>query len=166
MRETVILSEKVTALSQLIVDPPLPSYIGKTIPLTLSQKLTFSHYNSSKPHVIIFLSEGCNSCQSLTTQLKSAVDKKLISKNDISCVIEAHETSSIVRLAQSISQNVVCDQHGDLFKVCEVRGTPAQMVIYADSLKAYDYLLGGNLEWIIRKLPQRLEMVSQLPLEK
>lgn len=39
MREVVILRGEVTALSQLIVDPPVPSYLGQKLPRALARRL-------------------------------------------------------------------------------------------------------------------------------
>ncbi len=163
MRETVILDGKVTALSQLITKPPAPSILRKSIPNELAQKLSTLHEPSPwapRVHIILFLRATCGGCEDVVARLDDVIKRRVVSRDNISCVVAADsEETSIFHAARSISRDTVLDASGSLFDACEIRGAPTQLAIWTDTLRVFDYNLGGDVEWIRQKLQQRQETV-------
>jgi len=161
MRETVILHGHVTALSQLITNPPIPSFIGKSLPHQLARELppvSVARTWLPRAHVILFLRSNCGGCEDLVAGLEEEIKRKFVSKDNITCVVAAASVDSpVFRAAQSVSRNTVLDVTGDLLKACEIQGTPTQLAIWTDTLNVFDYNYGGDVEWIRQKLQQQPE---------
>jgi len=156
MRETTILREHVTALSQLITDPPAPSFLGRPLPAIFTERLPSIREISRQKggaHIVLFVKTGCFGCEDYIAALARPVKAGQLSKDDISCVVVAPaEDSALFQGAQRISNRVVLDPAGDVLRACEVRGTPAQYAIQATSLEVFDYTTGGDLSWIQQRL--------------
>jgi len=173
MRETAILRGETASLKQLIIDPPAPSFIGDKLPDVLAQHLTFfadqgdmgQRQALARAHVILFVKPNCEGCEALIAQVKGAIAAKLIAQDDLSCVVLAtSEEAHHFQLARSVSRNTVLDPQGDLLKACEVRGTPTQLAIWADTLHVFDYTMGGDVEWIRQRLQASQGIAAAPPL--
>lgn len=155
MREVVILRGEVTALSQLIVDPPVPSYLGQKLPRALARRLEEMAGGlapSRRVHAVLFLKNACEGCNDLVADVRRAVGDGILDREDISFVVAAGEEAPIARAAQSISRSVVLDPGGKLLDESEIRATPTVLTVRGDTLDVLDYKLGGELGWIIDQL--------------
>lgn len=157
MREAVILDGKVTALSQLITRPPAPSYVNATLPIQLAERLSLSPLtatNARKAHVVLFVRPNCSGCEDVIGQLSKALTEGLVAREDISCVVSAaSHNEPLYQEALTISQNAILDVTGNLLKSCEIRGTPTALALWSDTGHVFDYILGGDVEWIRQKAP-------------
>jgi len=159
MRETVILRGDVAALSQLITNPPQPSYVGTRIPALIESAVGLGEYVSrcdSRTHVLLFLRIGCNGCESLLIALQEAVHRESVPPSGISCVVAAPtEDAPVFQMARRVSENVVLDRDGTLFKGAEVRGAPTQLALWVNTLEVFDCQLGGDVGWIMERLQRQ-----------
>lgn len=166
MRETVILRGEVTALSQLITNPPMPSFIGHPLPLVLADQLRPlipSDKYSRHAHIILFMRGECNGCDELAMQVRNAIQTGTISKEDISCVVVAPSKDvQVFKLAQAITLSPILDPIGKFLKACEIKGTPSQIAVWTDNLQVFDYKLGGDITWIYEKLQQTVQAENPL----
>ena len=90
MREVVIMRGEVTALSQLITDPPPPSFLGQRLPDALSRRLAPPEANTSGTPgtwVVAFLSPGCASCKSVLDDVAAAVEDGTLKRGDVRFVV-------------------------------------------------------------------------------
>ncbi len=148
MRETVILRGQVTALSQLITNPPAPSYLGDRLPAALADRLPSLSASRRAAHAIVFIRPGCSGCEEMITRLEEVIKHKFIDKNDLTFIVAAAPDAPLFRAAQAVSRNTILDPTGAITKACEVRATPTQLAIWTDTAQVFDYMLGGDVEWI------------------
>jgi hypothetical protein len=161
MREAVILRGQVTALSQLIVTPPAPSFLGKPLPRPLARALAWNDgttRGAPRPHIVLFVSAGCSGCTQLIADLRDAVQMDLVPADGVSCVVSApSEDAPIFRAAQAVCRRAALDDSGALLDEGEVKGTPSLLAFWSDGREVFDYKIGGDVEWIRQKLHQRKE---------
>lgn len=163
MREAVILRDDVKALSELITEPPVPSFLGQPLPAMAAEQLAPAGDWSGivrRPHIVLFFREGCFGCEDLLARVQQAIRQGVLSSVDISCVVSGTEGSPLLAMAHSISRNAVLDAQGALLKACEVRGTPSMFAIWTDTLEVFDYMIGGDAEWMRQRLQQPTHLVS------
>lgn len=162
MREIVILRGETLALSQLVVDPPVPSYLGKTLPTSLAERLRLDTSDlelSERMHAILFLKSSCEGCSDLASDVERAIAEGVLDRSDVSSVVAAGEEAPIAQAARRISRITVLDPRGDLLAASEVRATPTVLTVRADTLQVLDYKLGGEVEWIAQQLKRPQENI-------
>lgn len=156
MREAVILRSQVTALSQLIISPPMPSYLQDRLPEPLVCGLAFG--DAPKPreaHLAIFLDSGCAGCDQLAAELRQAVALGQVRPSQITFIVSAaSEDAETFQKARRTGGRTVLDTTGGLLKAAEVRGTPSQLAFWRDTMVAFDSKLGGDVEWTLHRLDQ------------
>lgn len=152
MREVVILRGEVAALSQLITDPPPPSFLNERLPDALSRRLAFvteGRRTPSRPHVVAFVSPGCEGCTALVRELRVAVGEGRVDPGAVSFVVTWADSAEpdVYHEAAAVADTVL-DADGALARVCEVRATPTLLAVESQGLTVFAHKAGGDPEWV------------------
>lgn len=157
MREVVMLRGDVSALSQLITEPPEPDIIGKPMPDAILSKVrdapSASHLRPSGFMCAIFLSDDCGACGSLTDDLVATVELDPVIRMGICGVVPltVPQPSSIAPRLAAVGIPVVGDD-GSLSSECGLRATPLAICFERDSGRATEFEYGPDLAWVMGRL--------------
>ncbi|MGH2916665.1 MAG: hypothetical protein ACRDMX_16940 [Solirubrobacteraceae bacterium] len=156
MRETVIMRGEVTALAQLITDPPPPSFLGDRIPDALAQHLVErvgSKQEERQVLVVALVSPTCSACKSLVAEIERAVSSGALGRSQIFLVVTWPEepNPSIYKRAAMFAEATL-DEDGTLARACELRFTPTLIAVDVESMTATAHKPGGDIRWIYDNL--------------
>lgn len=149
MRDVVQLRAEVDALSYLVKTPPAPSFVGNVAPEPLARLVASEDRpEASDKMVVAFVTPACGPCESLTDGLGAAISEGLIRAENILFAIWALPGSDWETFVTRLPARYIADIDGKLARACEVRATPATLVISRPDLTVVDYAAEGDVRWI------------------
>jgi hypothetical protein len=86
-----------------------------------------------------------------------------LDRGRLSLIVAAHsDADEVYRAARRIDESTVLDVAGELSRECEIRATPAILMVDPTTFEVEDYIFGGDEEWI----RQRIKSTSSDPHSK
>lgn len=155
LRELAIVSGRVTAITDVILRPPEPTFLGKSPPTQLIKELDKALPPRSEAFAIaMFLRPGCQGCDALLGFLRNMVP---VSEASSFVPILPKKTSrtTLAESCRTLFGLVIVDEDDELFDRCEVRSTPMLFAIDRHSQKVVDFAVGPNVEWVSSYLGRR-----------
>ena len=169
-REVVVLQEKVTAFTQLLLTPPVPSFLCGKLPKPAIEALGAAGFRPDGPFVIAFMRSGCSGCFTLATGIKEAVDAGWIPRSAVVCFqVDGTRGSKVDALMRDAAAFVADDIGGKIFGACEISATPAMLAVSPGSWEVSGHSVGGDAAWVVTRLEMarknqlRLSPVSPRP---
>lgn len=151
MREVEILRAEIGALSNIIVNPPLPDFIDQPLPAALSEALrSWREGLIGARGAILFVTPQCEACGSLREALRERISRGDILPSAIAVVLDGRDRSR--RPYDGLGVVVQLDPGGALFKSCEIRVTPTILIVDSFTNTVTDFRLGGSAEWLQESL--------------
>jgi hypothetical protein len=153
MREIVLLRAEVATLSRLIRYPPEPSYAQEraSVPAMLAPLLE-AHESYGERQLVAFVAPGCGPCEGLARDVSAAIDRGQLDAKDVLFFVWAATARETDEMVNRLPGYAVPDYEGRLARVCEIRGTPALMIVAKDGHAVIDFQYEGDVQWIIRHL--------------
>lgn len=166
MRETVMLRGQVTALQQLIKNPPAPSYAinGTQLPAPLVNALVgpadVSSLVTSDVQLVAFVSPGCRPCETLTSGLADAVERGDVGGDSLVFIVWATDEARAAEYGSRLPGQVLLDCDADLQRIAEIRGTPTLLLVSRADNHVIDYSLEGDVAWVITQFSSRRRQLT------
>lgn len=162
MREVIILRGEVSALAQLITNPPIPRIIGSPVPdrlrtEVLDRRLRAAVGRELSGVVVMFLSDTCGSCTQLAHEVGSHLSRGELQADAVIAVItqsNASSRSDLWRALEAQKLLIIVDE-GQLSRECDVRATPMLLAVDATTGVATEYSYGSGASWIAQRAPMR-----------
>ena len=158
-REVVILQEKITTFTQLLLNPPVPSFLRAALPKRAIAAVEDAGFRREGPFVIAFMKSGCPGCLALAKGLKEAVSEGWIAANAITCfLLEGSAGSQVDDVIRDTTPFVAEATLRGTFLACEVAGTPAMLAVDPQTWNVFGHTVGGDAAWAVSRLqmgPQR-----------
>jgi hypothetical protein len=162
-REVVVLQEKVTVFSQLLLRPPVPSFLRGSLPKSAIPAVQAVGFRSDGPFVMVFMTPGCQGCLGLAEGLKEATATGLLPSEAITCFLAEGSAGSRIEVLLRASTPFVAEvSTGGIFRDCEVSATPTMLAINPDTWEVFGHSVGGDARWAVSKL-QMTEQQQMLP---
>lgn len=162
MREVIILRGEVSALAQLITNPPVPRIIGSPVPDRLRTQVLGRRSLATVGElpgmvVVMFLSDTCGSCAQLVDEVGAHLSRGELQTDSVIAVITQSNTSRRSELwgALSAQDLLVIADEGQLSRECDVRATPMLLAVDIPSGVATEYSYGSGASWIAQRTPTR-----------
>jgi hypothetical protein len=152
MREVVVLQEKVTAFSQLLLQPPVPSFLKKQLPKTAIRVVRETGFREDGPFVLVFMKSKCEGCLRLAEDISQATARGLLSQDAITCFLAEGSTGSKIEILMNQSAKFVAEVSVGVFRSCEVSGTPTMLAINPETWEVFGHSAGGDAAWLMSRL--------------
>jgi len=160
-REVVVLQEKVTAFSQLLLRPPVPSFLKARLPKKAIEAIEAVGFRSGGPFILVFMKPACGGCFSLAEELMHATVTGALPRGAITCFLEEGSAGSkIDSLIRDTTRFVAETTSDGVFRACEVSATPTMLAINPETWEVFGHSVGGDAAWAV----SRLEMARQSQL--
>jgi hypothetical protein len=145
MRELAIARSETDALMRILLQDAQPSFLHAQLPAAIQQLLPPP--NGHRHRVLLALSDGCGSCRAFLESLSQHDDGRLAA--GLTCLLKVStHRSPLVKLARRLTDGVVVDHKGELFKKLEVSSTPAMFVIDNTDGTVVGHKLGPDAMWV------------------
>jgi hypothetical protein len=152
-REVVILQEKVTVFSQLLLNPPVPSFLRGTLPKKAITAVEAAGFRPDGPFVVVFMKSGCSGCLSLAGGLKEATEAGWLPPNSVTCFLaEGAGGSRLEALMRATTPFLTEATSGGVFLACEVSATPAMLAVNPETWEVFGHSVGGDAAWAVSRL--------------
>jgi hypothetical protein len=150
MREILILRREVNTAIDIITVPPRPPYLGKRLPDDVQRALEpgLSEY---APELLLFLSEGCNSCVQVLKEIERHRDASA-SESGVpvraAIVTDQSLARRLLRINERTQLSIINDAADAAYRLTGLRGRPSALRIEWPSRTVVDYTRGVEPEWL------------------
>jgi hypothetical protein len=151
MREVVILQGKVSAFTDLLLEPPTPQFLDGVLPTRVSATLRDAHVGQAGNCFLIFVRQGCSGCAGLLQDLKQALAIGVLSPGQVACVV-GPQSGGLETRVRAMGITVLIDHDRLLSSGCGIKHSPTTFLLAAESLNVLDASVGGGFAWIQSRL--------------
>jgi hypothetical protein len=152
-REVVVLQEKVAVFSQLLLRPPVPSFLRGSLPRKAIAAVQAVGHKETGPFIIVFMRHACGGCRSLAEGLQQATATGLLARDDVICFLEQDSAgSNIESLMRNIAKSVNYESSEVVFRACEVSATPTMLAVNPKTWEVFGHSVGGDAAWAVSRL--------------
>ncbi len=89
----------------------------------------------------------------MVERLRQLTAGRRLERERLSLVVSARSDSDqLCRAALRLDESTLLDLGGELARECEIRATPAILMIDAATFEVRDYVFGGDEEWITHRM--------------
>lgn len=162
MRETVLLRGDVSALANLITNPPTPKTLDQDLPIAIKTKAEMLNRSNVS---ILYLSDDCSPCRDIAARMPTIIEVYPELREQVVAVVHTTRPaqSTIGREMENVGIPVVLD-NGDLTRASDIRGTPGFLLYDTLLGRVTDFSYGADLAWVVDRsttMPKETESTTK-----
>jgi len=164
LREVMVLRGEVAGLSQLITDPPPPSFVhadngsDTRAPDALIRALQEANpLPMPSRQIVAFVAPGCGPCEDIARDVSALLNNGGgYRSEELLFIVGAPRMSEAQDFAAHLPGRTILDRGAVLRRACEVRGTPTLFLVSAPDFHVTDYTVEGDAQWIATRLTHQM----------
>lgn len=151
MHEVTVLQGSITALNNLLINPPGPRFFNGALPeRTVARLRERGVPDDVAGFALVFVRQACPACSRLLQGIADGVEGGTLQPNQFVCVLGGH-AGGLDKHIREAALPVIIDEDKLLLEGCQVKQTPTVLHLDRD-LKVLDTLVGDDIEWIQSRL--------------
>lgn len=156
MREVVVLRSQLASFSQLVMQPPEPSWLETgRVPAQLREQHTQLAASDDECLAFVFVESGCPSCRVLVAECAAERSADLAARVAFVVLDKPHNSDEAPGINETLTENgfrYIRDPDSSLLHAAGVHGTPTAVLVTHNTAVAYK--AGVDLQWLMKQLSE------------
>jgi hypothetical protein len=161
LREVAILRSEVAALRTIVAEDPPSPLVNESLPRRVLERLPDLRLGYPGRHVLLVLNDGCGSCHSVVDALREQSLTTASLPDAVTCVVRAQSgDAEIVQLARALTDRVVLDAGGKIWRDLHVHTAPTLFAVDTATGHVVETRTGGDAAWVTRQVTEDAETMT------